>query len=113
VQVNTLLAQMVVNKDRQAQMHSDVRLALQERDLHVERSKRWFGMLMSTARIAFQNQPGVLETMIPGVLRTEAEREATRTLMAERRAAKKKAAAEKAAQPVAAAATVGAGVTVI
>lgn len=92
-QVDALLAQMVVNKDLQAQMYSDVRTTLQQRKLQVARSKHWFGMLMSTARIAFQDQPGVLAALVPGSVRTEAEREATRQLMAERRAAKKKAAA--------------------
>ncbi|MFN8439915.1 MAG: hypothetical protein U0175_04050 [Caldilineaceae bacterium] len=97
-QVDALLAQMVVNKDLQAQMYSDVRTTLQQRKLQVERSKHWFGMLMSTARIAFQDQPGVLAALVPGSVRTEAEREATRKLMAERRVAKKKAAAEALAQ---------------
>lgn len=98
MQVNILVSQMVANKDLQTQMHSDVRLALQQRNLQFERSKRWFAMLMSTARIAFQNQPGLLAAMLPASVRTEAEGKATRALRAAHKAAQTMATASGTAQ---------------
>ena len=89
--VQAMIATVTANKESQARLHSDMRLMLQQRNLLLARSKRWFEVLVSAARVAFHDQPSLLADLYAAAVRTEAEKEATRQLIAERKAAKKAA----------------------
>ena len=90
--VNEMLTNVATGKKTQMLFHSNMRLSLKQRNLLIRKSKRWFEVLLSTARVAFAEEPALLAALAAAAVRSEAEKEATRKLMAERRAAKKLAA---------------------
>lgn len=63
IEVNDLLTTLAANKAGQTQSMTTARKSTKQRNQDWEKSKRWFEVLMGTARVAFRDYPGILEAL--------------------------------------------------